>query len=232
MDTRTHGAPLLAACGLAFEAAIAAGPGVVAVRGPGPQRLSAGLDALAAAGSLAFAGILSFGCAGGLDPELAPGTVVLATGVHTAEEYLGADPAWLEALMRLFPDAAAGELIGLDAPLPAAFDKRALWRSAGARIADMESHAAALAARRHGLPFAACRVVLDPAWRDVPPCALAGLRADGGTAFAPLLRALSAPPGVVRQLGPLCELARDAWTARRALRRVRTKLGPRLALPA
>lgn len=231
MDTHMHGAPLLAACGLAFEAAIAAGPGVVTVRGPGPQRLAAGLDALAGTGPVGFAGILSFGCAGGLDPELAPGTVVLATGVHTAGGYLGADPAWLEALMRLLPDAPAGELAGLDAPLLAAADKRALWRSAGARIADMESHAAVLAARRHGLPFAACRVVLDPAWRDLPPCALAGLGADGGTALAPLLRALSAPPGLARQLGPLCALARDAWAARRALRRVRARLGPRLAFP-
>lgn len=231
MDTHLHAAPLLAACGLAFEAAIAAGPGVQAVCGPGRQRLSAGLDALAGAGPAAFAGIFSFGCAGGLDPGLAPGTVVLATGVHTPEGYLAADPAWLEALMRVLPDAAAGELVGLDAPVLAAAGKRALWHGSGARIADMESHAAVLAARRHGLPFAACRVVLDPAWRDVPPCALAGLREDGGTALGPLLRALAGPPGFARQLGPLCALARDAWTVRRALRRVRARLGPRLAFP-
>lgn len=232
MDTRAYGAPLLAACGLAFEAAIAAGPGVAAVCGPGPGRLAAGLDVLLGGGHSGFAGILSFGCAGGLDPDLAPGTVVLATGVHTSGGFLNADPAWLEALMRRLPDAAAGELLGLDAPLAAAADKRALWRSAGARIADMESHAAALAARRLGLPFAACRVVLDPAWRDVPPCALAGLREDGGAALAPLLRALRAPPGLASQFGPLCALARDAWAARRTLRRVRARLGPRLALPA
>jgi len=231
MDTRLHDAPLLAACGLAFEAAIAAGPGVHAVCGPGRQRLGAGLDALAGAGPAAFAGIFSFGCAGALDPHLAPGTVVLATGVHTAEGYLSADPAWLQALMRVLPDAAAGELAGLDAPVLAAADKHALWHGTGACIADMESHAAVLAARRHGLPFAACRVVLDPAWRDVPPCALAGMGEDGSASLLPLLRALAAPPGMARQLRPLCALARDAWTARRALRRVRARLGPRLALP-
>lgn len=224
--------PVLAACGLAFEAALAAGPGVAVVCGPGPERLSARLDACLAMppGSAAqsWSGILSFGCAGALDPGLAPGTCVLATGVQTGEGFLCADPDWLRGLARCLPGAVAGELAGLDAPLLDAADKARLWRDSGACAVDMESHAAARVARRHGLPFAACRVVLDPAWRSVPPCALAGMDADGGNALLPLLRALAAAP---RQLGPLCVLAGDAWRARRALGRVRARLGARLALP-
>lgn len=215
--------PVLAACGMAFEAALVAGPGVVAVCGPGPARLADRLGA-----PLNAAGILSFGCAGALDPGLAPGTCVLATGVQTADGFLCADAAWLGSLARSLPDAVHGELLGLDAPLLTARDKASLWRSSGACAVDMESHAAALVAQRHGLPFAACRVVLDPAWRSVPLVALAGMRADGGTALGPLLRALAAAPG---ELGPLCVLACDAWRARRALGRMRARLGERLALP-
>lgn len=264
--------PVLAACGLAFEAALAAGPGVVAACGPGPARLAARLDALLdgrrdtesaprQAGRLkeglharvavpsaaqpaahvageteerlpraepAWAGILSFGCAGALDPGLAPGTCILATGVQTADGFVCADAAWLRSLARRLPQAVHGELAGLDAPLTSARDKAILWRSSGACAVDMESHAAARIARHHGLPFAACRVVLDPAWRSVPPSALAGMAADGSTAPWPLLRALAAAPG---ELGPLCMLAWDALRARRALGQVRARLGARLAAP-
>lgn len=220
--------PVLAACGMAFEAALAAGPGVAAVCGPGPARLEAMLAARLGMDAAGWGGVFSFGVACALDPGLAPGTCVLATGVRTADGFLRADPGWLRALAQRLPAAVSGALAGLDAPLLAAADKAALWHASGACAADMESHAAARAARRHGLPFAACRVVLDPARRNVPACALAGLEADGGTALVPLLRALAGAP---RQLGPLCVLACDAWRAHRALARVRTRLGERLALP-
>jgi hopanoid-associated phosphorylase len=217
---------VLAVCGLDFEGAIAAGPGVVTVRGPGPARVAAGLDALLATAS--SAGIISFGCAGALDPGLAPGTCVVATGVLAGDEIIAADAAWVRLLLACLPGAWPGKLAGLDLPLLTSVDKLALWRKTGACAVDMESHAAALAARRHRLPFAACRVVLDPAWRDLPSCALAGMREDGSSAPWPMLRALAGAPD---ELGPLCALALDAWRARRALRQVRARLGARLAAP-
>lgn len=223
-----HADPVLAACGLAFEAALAAGPGVTAVCGPGPDRLGGTLAERLRDAGTAWAGILSFGCAGALDPGLAPGTCVLATGVQTVEGFLCADAAWLRGLARRLPDAATGELAGIDAPLLAAANKAELWRASGACAVDMESHAAARIALRHGLPFAACRVVLDPAWRSVPACALAGMGSDGRHALYPLLRALARAP---REAGPLCVLACDAWRARRELGRVRARLGDRLAFP-
>jgi hypothetical protein len=92
----------------------------------------------------------------------------------------------------------------------------------------MESHVAALAAQRHGLPFAALRVVLDPAWRALPPAATAGLCADGAVALLPVLRALAARPG---QLAQLAVLAADLRTARRGLRAARALAGPAFSLP-
>jgi hypothetical protein len=153
---------------------------------------------------------------------------VVATGVLAGDEIIAADAAWVRLLLACLPGAWPGKLAGLDLPLLTSVDKLALWRKTGACAVDMESHAAALAARRHRLPFAACRVVLDPAWRDLPSCALAGMREDGSSAPWPMLRALAGAPG---ELGPLCALALDAWRARRALRQVRARLGARLAAP-
>jgi hopanoid-associated phosphorylase len=218
-------------CGLDFEAAIGAGPCVATVIGPGPRRVSAGVDALIAAqpgGARAFSGVLSFGCAGGLDPRLRPGDCVVATGVRAASGTFDADPAWTRSLIDHLPRASLGVVAGLDAPLAGHDAKARLWQDSGARAVDMESHAAAEAARRHGLPFAALRVVLDPARRSLPHAAVAAMRDDGGTDVAALLRALARAPG---DIAPLVALAFDAWHARRALRRARAQLGTAIAPP-
>ena len=52
-------------------------------------------------------------------------------------------------------------------------------QATGAAAADMESHVVARLAAELGLPFAVLRVIADPAEREVPPAALAGMRADG-----------------------------------------------------
>jgi hopanoid-associated phosphorylase len=225
----TAAGAVIVACGLPFEAALVAGEGIVVACGPGPRRVAQGIAALVAgAPAGTFAGIISFGCAGGLDPALASGACIVPDAVLTDHGECATDAAWTRALRARLPQARAGLLRGIDAPLASAADKARLWRDCGAGAVDMESHAAALAARRHGLPFAACRVVLDPAWRGLPGCALAALREDGGTDVAALLRALATAPG---ELGPLAALALDAWRARRALRRVRAQLGEALAPP-
>jgi hopanoid-associated phosphorylase len=215
-------ARVLAVCGMPFEAAIADGPGVVCVHGPGPWRVAQRLHAMLD-GAGRWDGIISFGCAGGLDPELASGDCVVATSVLTPDGVIATDPDWSRALLDRLPGARPGLLAGTDAPLATAAAKAALWRESGAVAVDMETHAAALAARRLGLRFAACRVVLDPARRNVPAAALAGLDAGG---VWPVLRGLAGAPG---QIVPLCVLAGEAWVARRSLLRVRARLGPALA---
>lgn len=219
-----HDAPcVLAVCGMPFEAAIADGPGIVGIYGPGPwrvaQRLHGMLEGPGLEGPARWAGIISFGCAGGIDPDLASGDCVVATRVLTPDGMVATDPDWSRALLSRLPGARPGLIAGVDAPLATAAAKAALWRDAGAAAVDMETHAAALAARRHGLPFAACRVVLDPAWRSVPAAALAGL--DTGSLW-PVLRVLAGAPG---QIASVCALAGEAWVARRALLRARARLG-------
>jgi hypothetical protein len=92
----------------------------------------------------------------------------------------------------------------------------------------MESHIAARIAARHGVPFAACRVIIDPAERSLPPAALVGMRPDGRADALAVARSLWRQPG---QATALLRVIADARAARSALFRGRRKLGDSLGFP-
>ena len=91
----------------------------------------------------------------------------------------------------------------------------------------MESQAASRISLRHGLRFAAARVISDAADRDLPRAVKVGMKPDGGMALGAVLAALSRDPA---QLPALLRTGRDAETAFRVLLRGRRLLGPRLGL--
>ncbi|HEX4197213.1 MAG TPA: hypothetical protein VHZ26_07205 [Caulobacteraceae bacterium] len=132
---------------------------------------------------------------------------------------------WAALLMRALPHAHSGPVLGSDAMIAEAADKRAAHESTGAIAVDMESHIAAAVAARHGLPFAIARVVSDAADRSLPRAAQAGMAADGRMDIAAVLKALAADP---LQLPALIRVGAEAGTAFRALRRGRDLLGPGL----
>src|SRR6202008_52779 len=72
--------PVIAVTGMAFEARIARGKGVEAVYAARADLLERALNEAIARGC---AGIISFGTAGGLAPDLAPGTLIVASSVHS-----------------------------------------------------------------------------------------------------------------------------------------------------
>lgn len=218
-------APVLVVSGMAFEAALAAGPDVETLHGFGGARLA---DRLGSRLRMPCRGVVSFGFAGGLDPALRPGAVVIGDAVHGPDGGLAADPAWTAALLAALPMARRGVLAGVDLPVATVAAKRALHRRHGALAVDMESHLVAALARAHGVPFALCRIVVDPAQRPVPAAALAAVDASGAVHVPGVLRALAAHP---LQLGALLRLAADAFAARRALRGVRQRVGAGFGLP-
>jgi adenosylhomocysteine nucleosidase len=114
-----------------------------------------------------------------------------------------------------------GTITGSDHPLATAEMKGALFTETGALAVDMESHIAARVAKRHGLPFAALRVISDTADTTLPPAALAGMRPDGGIALGAIVASLVQNPA---QLSALIRTARDAEKAFRALGRVHDML--------
>ena len=172
-------------------------------------------------------GLVSFGLAGGLDPALAPGSLLLPELVLLPDgRSLPVDRAWRRRAAALLPLAGSAALAGSDRAIVDVADKASLRRTSGAAAVDMESHAVAAVAAAAGLPFLVIRAIADPAGRALPPAALAGLSPDGGTRPWAVLLALLHSPG---QLPALVRLAGDSAAGFAALGRVGRLLGPRLA---
>ena len=183
----------------------------VACSGGDPARALAGAKRLVDEGSQA---LLSFGLAGGLDPSLRPGALIVATAVIApGGERWETDRDWREAMLAALPSSRPTSclLAGSDRPIATVADKRRLFEATGACAVDMEGHAVARVANECGLPFAALRAVADPADRAIPEAALRGLGADGRLRVAAVLLRLAAcfweVPGLVAV----------AWESARAL---------------
>lgn len=139
--------------------------------------------------------LVSFGFAGGLDPGLAAGTLLVADGVLLPNGgRIPADPAWTARLREGLSGAVAGDVRAVDAPILHAADKRTLAEVTGAAAIDMESHALAKAAADAGVPFVVIRAICDPARRSVPPAFLA-LHDEGGRLRWSRLQRVLARPG-------------------------------------
>jgi adenosylhomocysteine nucleosidase len=171
--------------------------------------------------------VVSCGFSGGLDDELEPGDVVLATDVR---DEAGDELAAPESVRRLAARALSGmrlfegELVCTTAVATTSEEKRALARP-GALAVDMESYPAARAAAEAGIPWLALRVIVDPLASSLP----AFTREAHGRYLGPALKyALSGPRAVV----DLTRLALRAGRAGAALERALRLLGPALAGPA
>jgi hopanoid-associated phosphorylase len=217
-------AAVIAVTSVSLEANIASGPGVSVICDQA-SRLVASLEAEIARGAV---GIISFGIAGGLAPELSAGDWVVGSGVWAEEAYHLTDQRWARRLLDALPGAVLAKIAGADLPIATASDKRRLRDRTGAAAVDMESHIAGRIAAAHKIPFAICRTVIDAAHRDLPPAALVGLRDDGTPDVLAVSRSLVRRPG---QLPALARIAVDAWTARQALRLGRSLLGAGLGCP-
>ena len=215
---------IVAVTSLALEASIARGPGVFVLCSQG-LALSAALGAAIAHGA---SGIISFGIAGGLAPELASGDWVVASGVKHGVDVIATDRPWAQRLLERLPDAIHAEVVGADVLIPSALEKFQLYKETGAAAVDMESGTAATIAVEHCIPFAACRVIIDAAHRTLPPAATMGLRPDGTTDVLAIFRSVWQNPS---QLPDLTRTAFDACIARRALRLGREQLGVGLGFP-
>jgi adenosylhomocysteine nucleosidase len=168
--------------GLKTEARIAAGSRILAVSGCGDvSGLARRLEAAIANETSA---IISFGVAGGLAPGVAPGTKLVARSVVAEDgvRYFG-DPDWSQRLSCALGGAAIADIAGVDLPVAGPDERRALHLKTGALAADTESHVAAKAAAANNLPFAAFRVVAEPAHRQLPPAALVAIKPDGSIAL-------------------------------------------------
>jgi hopanoid-associated phosphorylase len=164
-------------------------------------------------------GVISFGVAGGLDPTLKSGDIVVAT------EVTAGDARWLAGLPLSEDHIARGAiggrrvvrgiLAGAEEVIVAQARKAALHLTTGAAAVDMESHIAAAYAARFGLPFAALRVISDPAHRTLPSLAKDAIKPNGDIDLPMILR------GVARNPRALSGLVSTGIEFNRALRSLR-----------
>lgn len=217
---------ILVATGLQREARFLDSPALNVIAGGGDrQRLEADLDR----GAAEAVGIISIGLGGALLEGLSPGDWVVASGVVCPNGFaMVTDGDWSARLLATLPHARSGTILGSDVMLADGAAKALAHHASGAAVVDMESHIAGAVAARHGLPFAAARVVSDAASRSLPKAAQAGMAADGRMDIMAVLMSLAASPG---QLPALIRVGSEAETAFQALRRGRDLLGPRLGGP-
>lgn len=194
---------MLVVVGFAAEAALLP-PGVpVLIAAADPARLAVALAAMPRP-----AAILSLGIAGGLDPALRPGDLVVARDV-IAEARWPAHAAWSAAIATAC-GALRADIAGSDQVVATAAGKAALRAATGAAAVDMESAAVA----RLGVPFAVLRAIADTADEALPPAAADGLDAAGNPAPWRVIRALLRRP---QDLPGLIRLALRSRTALAAL---------------
>jgi adenosylhomocysteine nucleosidase len=220
-----HQRPIVIAfVGMAFEAKIAAGPGVQVVCRTARRELETLAENAAEQG---YRGIISFGVAGGLAPNLRTGDWVVASTILEAQTATATHASWSRRLVNAIPGACYAPILGVDVAIAEPAVKRELHNATGAVAVDMESHVVARLAAAHGLAFAAVRVVVDPADRALPPAALLSMAPNGRADIGAIVRDVIARPS---QLSPLARVAVDAFAARSQLQRVRRLLGPHFAL--
>lgn len=167
--------------------------------------------------------IVSAGIAGGLDPKLNCGDLVIG------DEVIGDDGGHYECDRYLLgavrketqaQHAVVGVLFGSDDIVESVEKKAALLHNHGAIAVDMESHGAARAALWASVPFLAIRAIADPADRALPAAALKAVAPDGSTrALSTMVRAMAEP-------GQFPELFRLGQDSNAALATLRGSLGP------
>jgi hopanoid-associated phosphorylase len=197
---------------------------LVAVSGMGQQAAAGAARTLRDAGA---AGLVSWGVAGGLDPRLRAGDLVLANRVLAADGSSVLPSAeWRSALATQLAGRTSineGSLLTTSEALTSVTKKTLAFRASGAVAVDMESLAVGRAASEMGLPFLAVRVIVDGAGDPLPAAVMAASR-GGEVSISRLARELLRAPS---DLAPLLRLAMRYRAATRTLGKV-ASLGWRL----
>jgi adenosylhomocysteine nucleosidase len=190
---------------------------LLAVSGMGGHLAATAARTLVAAGAKS---LMSFGLAGGLDPRLKAGSVVVPSEVISREggRFIATE-TWCEQFRMALGtrlEVASGRLLSSAQPIDTVADKANVFRETGAVAVDMESMSIAEVAAAHGLPFMAVRVIVDTA-ADVLPSAVLAASRGGEVNVRRLILGLAAKP---TDLIPLLRLARRYRAATRSLQAI------------
>jgi adenosylhomocysteine nucleosidase len=175
-------------------------------------------------------GIMSFGLCGGLADGVEVGATFLATNVVCNDGTFQADAAWNA---RIYTKVRASEVhwwsTGEFNTADSLAERLAIWHKTGCVVIDDETYAVAVAAKKRGIPFVACRVVSDgnksPA---LPDAARNALDATGNANIEEVFASLAKDPS---QLPAMLEIAREYNVSIGELRTVAALIGPTFFAP-
>ena len=225
---------VLVVVGMADEQAIAAGNDVDVVVGTANAKVLR--ERLANVDPSKIGAVYSFGVAGGLDPALKPGdllvsTEVIAQNTDQAQPIVG-DSWVVDQDLLLAIQLQAGKvdtvLVRKGVFLGSDFEARDnpqtdnLREISGAAIIDNESHIAAQFAKEHRLPFMAVRAVSDSVSVKLPPAALLALDNEGGPNLTAVAKSVLTNP---LQIPALIRTAREYQKALNSLKVFRRDIG-------
>lgn len=183
--------------------------------GLGRERARRAAEDLVAQGATA---LLSFGIAGGLAPNIACETAVVATAIKAENmETVVCSAAWTARLadaLRSSLPFTQGELAYAPIILITSLDKSGTFAATNALAADMESYGVGEAALKTGVAFTAVRVVADTAGEQLPEIALHAMAPNGSLKLMETLSRIVRNPG---QIAGLIRLGRSTARARRRL---------------
>jgi adenosylhomocysteine nucleosidase len=160
-------------CGMKTEAEILREYDVpIVISGGDPGNLQQQLGAFSRY-STNYHSVVSFGIAGGLNPNMKPGALIT-------------DP-----IKELGTDSLS---------IITSHDKVEAWVRTGCDGVDMESLIASAWAKDHGLEFKVVRAIADPAQFTLPPAALLPLKQDGSPDYWSVLKSIISNPGQILDL--------------------------------
>ncbi len=204
------------------------GTGWLAVSGVGPGRAQKAVEPLIVAGATA---LVSWGFAGGLDPRLAPGTLILPESIAASPQGR-IDLAWRQEVIAALDGRLpiiGGALAHAQRALVSPSEKAVLARKTGAVAVDQESAILAREADRIGVPFLALRAILDPAGQALPYRVTEKADSLGEVPTRWLVGELFRHPGELR---PFMALLKPFGRARRRLHSVARLADPIFQAPS
>jgi adenosylhomocysteine nucleosidase len=190
---------------------------LLAISGIGHVAAEAAARALVESG---VSSLMTFGMAGGLDPALKAGSVVLPSEVISAAGVrFTAHRPWRERVAAALSPLRAvseGNLLTCAQAIDTPAEKNKAFRATGAAAVDMESAPVAAIASQHNLPFIAVRVIIDTA-ADTLPRAVVNASRAGRVHAGRLIAGLILAPGEIAALIRLVQRYRIAVRSLRAI---------------
>lgn len=176
--------------------------------------------------SLGVGGILSFGSAGGLSPDLKPGDLIVGREIATASgDMWQCDKEWTRRLSEHL-EVESQIVFGSDRIADVSAKSR-IFRESTAVAIDMESHILASKAAKHGLPVAVLRAIVDPNDFEIPSWVMDSVRPNGTVSLLPIISGMCIFPWQIGRLATLGSYNKSAMESLSGAVRV---LGPGLGL--